>query len=309
MIGYDPVMSDHPLLFAVNASALSTDPREAVLSARKAGFAGLLFDAYSAALNITDLSVTGRREFRHILSAQDRQLVGLRVDLGVKGFGPGADVDRLLSQLEKVMDTATGLACPLLCVETGPLPEAPPRPSPKPKITAEQAGIILIPAFSAPEPEQPPAPPPSPAELAFAAQVDAAMFEMGKLADRCNVTVALHGDLSSFAALERSLQAARCPWFGVNLDPVSILRDTWDCDEVFARLGPLIRHVRARDAVAGADKRTKPASVGRGDTKWDHLLGDLEGADYHSWITFDPTELPDRTAAAIAGLKYLRLHE
>jgi sugar phosphate isomerase/epimerase len=302
-------MPDHLLKFAINASALSTDLRETAVLARKAGFAGLLFDAYSSALNITDLSGTGRREFRHILSAQDRQLVGLRVDLGIKGFGPGADVDRLLSQLAQVMQAASDLVCPLLCVDTGPLPEAPARPITKPRITAEQAGFILIPNFAAPEPEQPPAPPLSPAQSAFQAQVDAAMFEMGVLADRHNVAVALHSDLSSFAALERSLQAARCPWFGVNLDPVSILRDNWDCDEVFARLGPLIRHVRARDAVVGADKRTKPAAVGRGDSKWDHLLSNLDGADYHSWITLDPTELTDRPGAAVAGLKYLKMHE
>jgi sugar phosphate isomerase/epimerase len=139
--------------------------------------------------------------------------------------------------------------------------------------------------------------------------VDAALLEMGVLADRYNITVALHSDLSSFAAIERALGTARCPWFGVNLDPVAVLRDTWDMDEVFARLGPLIRHVRARDAVAGADRRTKPASVGRGDTKWDHLLSNLEGSAYRGWITFDPNELPDRPAAAIAGLKYLQMHE
>jgi len=208
-------MPDVPHLYAVNASALSSDPREAALLARRAGFAGLLFDAYSAALTITDLSSTGRREFRHILSAQDRQLVGFRVDLGVKGFGPGADVDRLLSQLQKVMETAAAMTTPLLCVETGPLPEAPMRPVTKPRITAEQAGLILIPTFSAPEPEPAPAPRQSPAEIAFQSQVDAAMLEMGVLADRYNITVALHSDLSSFAAIERAL----------NHRPLSVVRD------------------------------------------------------------------------------------
>jgi sugar phosphate isomerase/epimerase len=95
----------------------------------------------------------------------------------------------------------------------------------------------------------------------------------------------------------------------VNLDPVSILRDGWELDQVFAQLGPLVRHVRGRDAVAGADKRTKPAAIGRGDTKWDHLLANLEAADFHGWITLDPGDLNDRPAAALAGLKYLRLHE
>ena len=302
-------MPDRSRLFAVNSSALSTDPREAAILARKAGFAGLLFDAYSTGLTITDLSVTGRREFRSMLAAQDRELVGLRVDVGVKGFGPGADVDRLLSRFEKILETAAGLASPLLCVETGPLPEAPPQPVVKPKISAAQAGFILIPEFSEPAAEPLPAPPQTAAELAFQSQVDSALAELGVLSDRYSVTVALHSELSSFAALDRALFAARCPWFGINLDPVSVLRDAWDMDEVFSRLGPLIRHVRARDAVAGADRRTKPASVGRGDTKWDHLLSNLDASAYHSWITLDPMELPDRQAGAIAGLKYLQLHE
>src|SRR6267154_2802002 len=111
--------------YAVVAAALTTDPREAPTIARKLGFEGLLFDAFSAELDVPDLSVTGRREFRHVLSAQDRQLVGLRVDLGAKGFGPGADVDRLLAQFDDVLQSAVGLGSPLVCVEAGPLPEPP----------------------------------------------------------------------------------------------------------------------------------------------------------------------------------------
>jgi sugar phosphate isomerase/epimerase len=303
-------MTEPSQRFAVTASTFSTDAREAVLRCRQAGFAGLLFDAYSPSLNITELSVTGRREFRHILFAQDRQLVGLRVDLGSKGFGPGADVDRLLSQLDNVMEAAAGLTAPLLCVEIGRLPEPPKAVAPPSRITPQEAGLILIPSFdtASAEPTQPP-PAPTAAELSFAAQVDAAMTELGILADRYNVTVAINSDLSSFAALQRTLDAARCPWFGVNLDPVSILRDSWDLDQVFVQLGPLVHHVRGRDAVAGADKRTKAASIGRGDTPWDHLLANLEAADFHGWITLDPGDLPDRPAAAVSGLKYLRLHE
>jgi hypothetical protein len=302
-------MSEKFPMYAVNASALSTDPREAVTQARILGFAGLLFDAFTANLNITDLSATGRRDFRHVLSAQDRQLVGFRVDVGVKGLGPGADVDRLLSQFDKLLEASAAMAAPLVCVDLGPLPPAPLVIKPKPKVTPEQAGLILLPTFVAPEPETPPPAPPTPAEIAFTSQVDAALVELGALADRYRVTLALHSDLSSFASLERALSAARCPWFGVNLDPVSLLRDEWPMDEVFSRLGPMVRHVRGREAVVGADKRTKPASIGRGDTKWDHLLDNLKHADYRGWITLDPTELADRRAAAVSGLKYLRLHE
>ena len=297
--------------YAVVAAALTTDPREAPTIARTLGFDGLLFDAFSADLDIPSLSATGLREFRHVLSAQDRQLVGLRVDLGAKGFGPGADVDRLLSQFDRVLQSAAGLGSPLVCVEAGPLPDPPPESKPKPKVTPEQAGLILIPTLSAPPtPEETHAEQPPPKiDPVFVAQVDGAMAELGRIADRYSAIVAFGSDLASFAAVDRALTAARCPWFGIDLDPVAILRDEWEIDEIFSRLGPLIRHVRARDAIRGADRRTKPATIGRGDTKWDHLLSNLDGAAYHGWITLDPTELTNRLNAATAGVKFLKLHE
>ncbi len=297
-------MPVHP--YAVVASALSSDPREAARLARRGGFAGLLFDAFGPSLTIGDLSGTGRREFRHALASQDCQLVGLRVDLGIKGFGPGADVDRLLSQFDTVLAAAAGLVAPLVIADLGPLPEPPPDAAPRPAVTPELAGRILLPSFA---PPPAPAAPPVPLDAVHAAAVDAALAELGVRADRCSVVVAMRSELSSLAALDRALAAARCPWFGVDLDPVSILRDAWDLDEAFSRLGPLVRHVRARDAVRGTDRRTKPAVIGRGDTAWDHLLSNLDGAAYHGWLTLDPADLADRPAAAASGLKYLRLHE
>src|SRR6476659_4861149 len=108
---------------SVLASALSTDARQAATTARSLGFGGILFDAYSPSLSIPELSQTGRREFRHTLSAQDLSLVGLRADLGARGFGPGADIDRLIQRLDRAMEAAAGLASPLLCVDLGPLAE------------------------------------------------------------------------------------------------------------------------------------------------------------------------------------------
>src|SRR5581483_1802340 len=157
----------------------------------------------------------------------------------------GADVDRLLSQFDRVLQSATALAAPLVCVEAGPMPEPPPESKPKPKVTQEQAGLILIPTLAAaPAPEVVHAPLPPKIDPVFVAQVDGAMAELGRLADRYSVALAFRSDLASFAALERALTAARCPWFGVDLDPVSILRDAWETDEVFSRLGPLVQHVR-----------------------------------------------------------------
>src|SRR5438093_1044772 len=111
---------------SVLASALSNDPRIAARTARADGFAGILFDAISNALDLTALTQTGRREFRHLLSSNNLQLVGLQTQLGPDGFGPRANIERALSQLDRIMQTAADLGAPLICLDLGPLPPPPP---------------------------------------------------------------------------------------------------------------------------------------------------------------------------------------
>jgi len=219
-------------------------------------------------------------------------------------------VDRILARLDKLLEVAKELATPFLCVDLGLLPPPPRDDRPKPKITAEMAGLLVLPDSSAfvavPAPEStnlsriPPAVDPT-----FAAQVDAALADLGQRADRYGVTVALRSELAGFGSLERALRTAHCPWFGVDLDPAAMLSDQWSGDEFFSRLGTQVRHVRGHDASAGADHRTKPAVVGQGDTDWPLLLSQLDAAGYHGWITLDPFDLPDRTTAARTGLEWI----
>jgi sugar phosphate isomerase/epimerase len=290
---------------AVSAAALTDNPRRAPQLARRLGFAGLVYPAASASLDLTELSATGRREFRQLFSSQDQQLVALAADLGPRGFAPGADVDRVLSRLDKVLEATRGLAVPQVTADLGPLPPVADAPKPRPKVTTHMAGLILLPDTAAAPASEPAQQASRAVDPAFASQVDAALLDLGQRADRYNITLAFRSDLSSFASLDRVLRRADCPWFGVDLDPVAILRDEWEADEVFSTLGPLIRHVRARDAVAGTDHRTRPAIIGQGTTDWPTLLARLDEAGYHGWITIDPTELPDRTAAAQAGRKHI----
>ena len=291
---------------AVFAPALAPDLRSAPRLARRLGFAGVQLPAAYGGTDLTQLSGTGQREIRNLLSADEQQLVSISADLGPKGFGPGADIDRLLAKLLAVLTAARGLVAGAVCVDLGPLPQPKREAKPAPKVTPGMAGLILLPtaadtqAATADKDE-----PPETIDPAFVSQVDAAMFELGRLADRTGVTVAFRSDLASFAAVERALRAAGCPWFGVDLDPVALLRDEWEADEVFSRLGDLVRHVRVRDAVGGAGGRTRPAVVGKGDTVWPELLARLHDADYHGWLTVDPTEHPDRPAAATAALATL----
>jgi sugar phosphate isomerase/epimerase len=278
-----------------------------------AGFAGVQFDVFSPALMLPELSASGLRDFRHSLAAQDQQLAGLRTDAGPKGLGAPADVDRVIARLDKAMEATAALnpagGTRLLCVDIGPLPDPPAGPQPPaPKVDPSTAGLILLPTAAdltlAARPA--PIPPPAPVKPESYGQVDGALTELGRRADRYGVTVAFHSDLASFAAIERALNAASCPWFGLDFDPAAALRDVWDIDDIFSRLGPLIRHVRAKDALAGTDRRTKPAPIGQGAVNWPELLANLDQAAYRGWLTIDPLDLPDRPTAASTAVQFLQ---
>jgi len=148
---YGRKMEKLSLQLAIAASALDSYPRRAAASARANGFGGLQFDAISAQLDLTELSQTGRREFRQMLASNNVALAALRADFGPKGLAPGVDVDRLLARMAAVMDATKALVVPpLLCLDLGPLPEPPAEEKPRPRVTPEQAGLIIIPSFRLP---------------------------------------------------------------------------------------------------------------------------------------------------------------
>jgi sugar phosphate isomerase/epimerase len=296
-------MAKESLQIGVVAPALSNDPREAVRLSRQLGFNGLQFDGRSSSVDLTQLSGSGRREFRRMLAGLDQQLIGLRADAGKSGFGPSADVDRAISAIDSIMEAATGLGAPLVCVDIGPLPAAPRTKTAKPKVTPGMAGLILLPEPTDSEPEPIEASPPP--DRAFVGQVTAAMDALGRGADRYSVRLAFRSELASFASLKQAVLSVNCPWFGIDLDPLAMLRDDWNMDEIFTQLGPLIRHVRGRDALIGSEHRTKPADIGQGNVNWQALLANLDQAGYRGWITTDPIDLPERTAAAASGRAYL----
>lgn len=294
---------------AVVAAAMDNDLRIAAKSARTFGFSALQLDARLGDLDLTQLSQSGRRELRSVLGSRELDLVGLRLDLGAKGLGPGADIDAALDRIEELLTAAAGLQCSLVCIALGPLPP-PPRTEKIPlAISPRQAGAIII--------DMPPLAIPAPrvtnlhdipakVDPTFAATVDGALAELGRRADRHGVTLAFRSELAGFDALDRALRGAACPWFGIDLDPAAMLSDDWSFGEIFSNLGGMIRHVRGRDAVLGADRRTKPAAVGQGSVDWPRLFADLDDAGYRGWITVDPIDLPNRRAAAGAGHASLR---
>jgi|SRR5579859_2757146 len=291
---------------AVVAQALSTDPRQAARAARMMGADGLQFDGVSSAFDLTQLSASGLREFRHVLSSQNQSIASLRGDAGTRGFSIGADVDHAIARISNLMEAAAGLGAPLVCIDLGPLPAVLQVAPPKPKVDPAMAGLIILPesASAPPAAPEPTVPPPDPK---FVSQMNAALDELGRRADRYSCIIAFRSELASLASLKRAVTSVNCPWFGIDLDPVVLARDRWNLDETFSHLGPLVRHVRGRDAIIGAENRTKPAAIGAGNVQWEHVIANLNESTYRGWITVDPLELNDRTSGAEVGVQFLRM--
>jgi sugar phosphate isomerase/epimerase len=294
---------------AVSAAAITQDARAAPALARQAGFAGIAFDAFAATLNLLELSASGRRDFRRELAGRDCKLVGLRADLGRHGLMGGGDIDRILRQCQGLFEAARDLGAAMVCLDLGPLPAAPQKLArPAPPLSKEMAGVILLPeSLGQDGASSPPAPAPAhnPVIDAQASDAMAGLVEIGALADRVSIAVALGSSLAGFDSLLYALEQARCPWFGVDFDPSAIVAEGREVGAALAGCGQNLRHVRGRDAVRGERGKSKEVVIGHGQANWSQLLTLLDEAGYSGWITVDPIELVDRRAAAVAGLKQL----
>lgn len=291
------------VVLSVWGPAFGNDLREAVPHVRQSGFSGVQLDATSRMIDLSDLSSSARREIRHLFSTHQLQLCSIRLEYGPSGLGPEADVDQCLDRTDVILNAASELGANVVCIDLGRLPPVQKTVSPRPRITPDMAGLIIVPEISTPAPE--PAVP-TRVDPSLLSHWQAAMGQLGEMADRYGMMLGLSSALGSFASLSGLLKQVDCPWFGVDFDPSQLLKDSWSLDEVFDALGPLIRHVRARDAVQGEDRRTKPSAIGRGDVKWRQILSALDQAGYAGAITVDPSELPDPRSSAVVGLKQLQ---
>jgi sugar phosphate isomerase/epimerase len=297
-----------PRTISITSNALSPDLREAARLASQLSFDAVQLPLSVPGLSLAELSRTGQRELVKTITSVNLAISSLATSAGRAGLMPGADVDRALDHLEKALRTAADLASlgqnVVLCVDLGPLPPPPAEvATPRKAVDPAALGALIL-----PEPVAAPvAPTPAvPRDLVAEAALDGALIELGRRADRYGVPLALRSELGALASIHRAMDAARCPLFFLDLDPVAVLRDEWDLEQTLAGFAGRIAHVRARDARKGTQSRTQPVPLGQGDARVSEVLRSLDDAHYPGPVTLDPTELPNRQQEARSGLAYLR---
>lgn len=279
---------------SVRAICLGEDIRATLPLAKAAGYRGVQLDVVTGGLSLNELDGSGRREVRHLVSSNDLEVESVRAQVPAGALATPADHDRLLWMMRKAIEATSGIGAKCLCVDIGRLPRV--RAKERRSTPIANPGLIIVPempkAPAANEPEI------KDTELALWDGVDVILREIGSITDRIGVVVAFAAELSGFASLERMLEGARCPWFGVDLDPVSVLREDDSFESVLDVVGPMLRHVRVRDAIRGSGGRTQPAEIGEGSTNWRELLSLLDSGSFGGWLAVDTVDLPSRVAAA-----------
>lgn len=256
----------------------AADLRGALAEAGRLGFVGASIAA--RALNPRELSQTGRREVRHLLSSHNLAGAALRFNLPGKGLTPDLDADRFLDRLRLCLELARDCGFECLACDLGAIPRAPETaPLPRP-IDPGMLGALILPETSDALPVEP-ARPLTEKERAQAGSVNDILREAGGVADRVGVPVALGAGLARTHDLVVLLADAACPLFGRELDPAASLEET---PPDLVAIEPPLFHVRGTDAHAAGGK-TRSAPPGEGDVNWPALLEALRDGDYHGFIT------------------------
>jgi sugar phosphate isomerase/epimerase len=292
-----------PAPLSAIARVLGDNLREQVAAGRLDGFAGLVLDAYSPSLILSDLSETGRREVVHLLSGSGLQLSAVQTSITSEGFAPRTDLQQSIDRVCRAIRATADLRCRLLLVDVGRLPPAVEDVAPAPTVTPELAGLILIPEKKSID--APPAAPREKPQPEFESTVDTALAEIAQWADRTGVFVAIGSQLSSQASLVRAIRASRCALLGLDLDPLALLADEWPMEELLSRAARSVLHVRVRDGVRGLGNRVQSTLVGEGKVPWPLLLQNLRESDFSGPLTLDPTDLPSPRIAAGLGRSFM----
>jgi sugar phosphate isomerase/epimerase len=255
------------LKIGIALEALGLPLRRALQEAERLGVTGVEVAA-AGDLAPDRLSLTGRREFRHLLRGHNLELTALRCPLR-RGLDVAENQEPRIDHVKKVLGLSFDLGPRVTIVQAGQVPE---------KDDDPRAGLMTE-----------------------------ALRALAAHGDRVGATLALETGLESGEALRKFLDRIDTGSLGVNFDPANLLMNGFNPYESARALQGKIVRVNARDARrAGASRAAQEVPLGHGDIDWLFFAGVLEEVDYRGWLTVQRDGGSSRREDVAAGVSFLR---
>src|SRR5438552_10966533 len=233
------------LKIGIRLESLGLPLRKALQEASRLGVGGVQGDAVGD-LSPSQLSETGRREFRHLLRAYNLELTALGCPLR-RGLDVAEDQQPRLDRVKAVMSLSFDLGPRVTVVEAGAVPED--VNTPRGQLLSE------------------------------------ALLALGQHGDRTGTVLALETGLESGPLLSQFLARFDSGGLGANLDPANLLLAGFDPYESARALAGRVVHSHAQDArQAGPNRSGQLVALGHGDIEWMRYLSVLEEIDYRGWL-------------------------
>ena len=255
------------LTIGIRLESLGLPLRKALAEASRLAVAGVQVDAVGD-LSPTNLSQTGRREFRHLLRSYNLELTALGCPLR-HSLDVAENQQQRLEFVQQVMTLSFDLGPRRVILEAGQVPDE--------------------------------------KELERTRLMKDALISLGSHGDRSGTILALETGLDSGETLAKFLDCFDTGGLGVNLDPANLLSHGFVPFDAVRALNRRIVHIHAKDARRSSTSRAvQEVPLGAGDIDWLYFLGLLEEIEYRGWLTIERETGDNRAADVAAGVEFLR---
>jgi sugar phosphate isomerase/epimerase len=255
------------LSLGIRLESLGLPLRQALTEANRLGVAGVQVDA-AGDLAPSNLSQTGRRDFRNLLRSHNLELTAVGCPLR-HGLDHAENLQRRIEHIKTVLTLAYDLGPRRVVVEVGPVPD---------EKDADRTRLMTE-----------------------------ALADLGRHGDRTGTVLAVETGLESGETLAKFLDRFDTGGLGVNLDPANLLMHGFAPFEAARALGRRIVHVHAKNARrSGPSRAGQEVPVGAGDIDWLEFLAVLEEIEYRGWLTIERESGDNRLADIAAGVTFLR---
>lgn len=230
------------------------------------GARGLQFDVRNE-LKPSQLSDTGRRQFRHQLREQLLTLASFEYPTR-RSFCDEDALDARVAGLKAALEFAFSMGVTVVCGRIGRIPED--ADSPKYTLLRE------------------------------------VLNDIARHANRVGATFAITPGVDSLDTLKRLLNDVTEGPIGINLDPAGLVMSENNPVDVYRAVYDKVLSVQLRDGLRDIDGQGIEVPVGRGEVVWDELLALLDEGRFNGWLVASRTTGDDRIADMARAIRFVR---